>query len=124
MAEDRTPEPPADLRPRGRGRKFWRQVVADHELRPDEGELLAEMARMLDLADRLREAADAAPVVVDGRTNPVLVELRLLRQELRRGLSQLALPDPDAPEAPAVPPSSMRSHRARKAARARWDREP
>ena len=118
---DRLPAPPSDLKPRGRGRRFWRTVVDGFDLRPDELELLAEAARLLDLADRLREAAADAPVVVDGRTHPALVELRQVRQELRRHLAQLALPDPDAGEVSAEV-ATLRTIKARKAARARWDR--
>ena len=118
---DRLPAPPSDLPARGRGRKFWRAVLADHELRPDELELLAECCRMMDLADRLRDTAADAPVVVDGRTHPALVELRQVRQELRRHLGQLALPDPDAGEVSAEV-ATLRTIKARKAARARWDR--
>ena len=118
---DRLPAPPSDLTARGRGRKFWRAVLADHELRADEVELLAECCRMMDLADRLRAAAAEAPVVVDGRTHPALVELRQVRQELRRHLAQLALPDPDAGEV-SQDVATLRTIKARRAARARWDR--
>lgn len=119
MGEGDAPKPPGDLAPRGRGRRFWRSVTGEHELRPDELELLAEACRLLDLTDRLRAEAAEAPVVVDGRTNPALVELRLTREQLRKTLSVLALPDDqDGEVEPAV--RDFRSHRARKAARARW----
>jgi hypothetical protein len=124
VADDRVPEPPGDLRPRGRGRKFWRAVASEHVLRADELELLGEVARQLDLVDRLRDAAADGPVVENGRVSPALVELRQVRQELRRGLAQLALPDPDEPEVATVPAANLRTVRARKAAQARWSREP
>jgi hypothetical protein len=116
------PKPPDDLRPRGRGRSFWRSVLAEHEARPDELELLAEVARQLDLLDALREAVGET-LVVDGRMHPALVELRQVRQELRRCLAQLALPDLDAgPDEVAPEVANLRTIKARKAARARWDR--
>ena len=115
-------KPPSDLVARGRGRRFWRAVVAEHELRVDEHELLAETCRLLDLVDRLRGAAAEDPVVVDGRTHPALIELRQTRQQLRLHLAQLAIPDPaaDAGELPAEV-ANLRTIKARRAARARWD---
>jgi hypothetical protein len=123
VGDDRVPAPPSDLIPRGRGRRFWRAVLTDHDLRADELELLAETCRMLDLTDRLRAAADDAPVVVDGRTSPALVELRQVRQELRRQMAQLALPDEVDDRTLPASVANMRTVRARKAARMRWDRE-
>ena len=118
---DRVADPPADLVSRGRGRRFWRAVLDDHELRPDELELLAEACRLLDLADRLRVETQEGPLLVDGRTHPLLVELRQVREQLRKTLSVLAFPDEVADEqTPEL--ADFRSWRARKAARARWDR--
>lgn len=96
-------KPPDDLVNYGRGRRFWRAVLADHECRPDELELLAEAARMLDLADALRETVSEDGLTVEGSrgqvtTHPALTELRQVRQELRHTLRELDLPDP-----PAVP---------------------
>ena len=118
---DRLPAPPSDLTARGRGRKFWRAVLADHELRADEVELLAECCRLLDLTERLREAAADAPLLVNGRTHPLLTELRQVRQQLRLHLAQLALPDPDGGEV-SQDVATLRTIKARRAARARWDR--
>ncbi len=91
-------------------------------MRADEIELLAEVCRQLDLADNLREAATGT-LGADGRVHPALVELRLVRMELRRTLAQLALPDEvvDGEPRPEVP--RFRSARARRVANARWSRE-
>lgn len=111
--------PPSDLVPRGRGRRFWRSVLADHELRPDEIELLAEACRQLDLLDALRVVSE--PVVLEGKVNAAIVESRQVRMELRRTLAQLCLPDPEGEEGDISPEvATFRSWRARKAARARW----
>lgn len=68
---------------------------------------------MLDLVDRLREATDNEPLLADGRTNPLLIELRLVRSDLRLLLSQFSWDDDgDTPT----------SRRARHAANARWSR--
>jgi len=56
------PRPPADLKPKGRGRRFWRQVHTEFDFGADDLELLAETCRILDLVDQLREAADP-PVI-------------------------------------------------------------
>jgi hypothetical protein len=119
MSEVSVPEAPADLGERGR--TFWGQVLADHDPRPDELELLAEVCRQLDLLDALRDAV-GGDLVVDGRMHPALVEQRQVRMEVRRGLAALALTDPaeDVEVAPEV--ANLRTIKARKAARARWDR--
>jgi hypothetical protein len=116
---DPVPAPPGDLVDRGVG--FWRAVCEDHELRPDELELLAEACRLLDLADRLRAETAGGPLLVDGRTHPLLVELRQVREQLRKSLSVLAFPD-EVADADSPELADFRSWRARKAARARWDR--
>ena len=108
-----TPLPvPGDLTPRGRGRRFWRAVTAEFQPDPHELELLAEAARGLDLVDRLRDATAEAPLLADGKTNPLLVELRLVRSELRLLLSSFAWEDGDSPN----------TRRARRAAEVRWSR--
>lgn len=116
------PRAPADLAKRGRGRRFWAAIIAKYELRPDELEILAEVCRMLDEADRLRAlAAEAGPIVSGSRgqdvVNPSVVELRQLRQEIRRGLAALHIPDePERAERKA----DAASWEARRKARARW----
>lgn len=103
-------KPPADLVPRGRGRRFWRAMTAEYTLRVDEIEVLAESARMLDLLDVLRErVAEDGPVVDGSRgqvvVHPALVELRQVRQELRRTLGQLGIPDEADEEQPGARPA-------------------
>lgn len=115
----RKPAPPADLTPRGRGRRFWSGVVGAYEFRPDEHELLAEACRMLDLADELREAVGREGLTAVGSkgqtvAHPLLAELRSVRAELRLVFRQLGLPDA-AGETDA-------SRSARRAAGARWGR--
>ena len=108
---------PGGLRPRGPGRRFWREVTSTYEgWRPDETVLLAECARMLD------ELAD-----LRGTTDPSLrVERRALRTELRRTLGQLSLPDAASAEEDdelQARRQSQASRRAQHAATARWARQ-
>lgn len=93
---DSPPSPPSDLRPRGRGRRLWRAVTADHDLRVDQLELLVETARLADQLDALRSIIEADGLMVDdgAKMHPAAVELRQLRLEFRRHLAQLSLPDP------------------------------
>lgn len=82
---------PADLTPEGRGASFYEAVTTTYELGPDELELLAEVARMLDLLDALREAT-TAPVIATDRgpiVHPALVEARQVREALRKSLHAL-----------------------------------
>ena len=67
---------------------------------------------MLDLVDRLRAETADAPLEIDGKTNPLIVELRLVRQDLRLLLSSFAWEEGDTPNA----------RRARRAAEVRWAR--
>jgi hypothetical protein len=91
---------PSDLKKGGRGATFFEAVADRYELKPDEAELLAEIARMLDLLDALREAAKAGPMITDGRGNlvvhPAIVEARQVREAMRKSLHALGLPnDPE-----------------------------
>ena len=107
---------PTDLKAGGRGRAFYENVAGEFELKADEAELLAEVARMLDLLDALREAAEDGPMIVDAKGNlvvhPALVEARQVREAVRKSLHALALPDEQG--------ETTRSRSAREAARARW----
>lgn len=117
-------KPPADLVPRGRGRRFWTATAKLFELTGPELEILAEGARTLDELDALREAVAATGTVTEGSrgqpvVNPALSEMRQARAELRRLLEMLSLPDPEQDSGKAV--TGARSARAAKAARTRWD---
>lgn len=115
--------PPADLTPKGRGRRFWREVTDAYTLSTDEIPVLTEICRTLDTLDALQAVA-----LEDGPTSlgstgqvvvhPALVELRQQRSELRRLLAQLELPDPEQAGKPAM--RSARSNRAARAAAVRW----
>lgn len=114
------PRQPSGLKRGGRGVRFWRAIVAEHECSPAELELLAEACRLLDELDVLRAAiVEAGPVVVGSRgqprPHPALGELRQARGELRRLVDALGIP---APAGAGV--VSLTSRRASKAARVRW----
>jgi hypothetical protein len=119
------PKPPDDLVPRGRGRKFWREVLSTYTLRPDELEQLAEACRILDECDRLRELVAAQGMLDAGSRGQTTVyaaqvELRQSRDQLRKTLASLALPDDPAADAADQP--NGRSLQARQAATQRWRR--
>lgn len=110
------PSPPSDLVARGRGRRFWRHVMGTYDLRLDERELLAEVCRQLDLVEELRGQVGRDGATVAGSrgqraVHPALVELRQVRQELRRTFAQFDWPDDEA----------VSSQRARRAAQQRWN---
>lgn len=118
------PPPPADLKPRGRGRRFWRAVVAEFDGTNVELELLEEACRELDELDELRAAVARDGATVAGskgqtRTHPALVELRQGRAELRRLLDALSLPTPQGAGA-VEDVVSLTSRRAQRAAHTRW----
>jgi Phage terminase, small subunit len=114
---------PDDLVPRGRGRRFWNEVVKRFELSAAEREILSEVCRCLDEIDGLRAAVTTTGTTTAGSrnqlvVNPALSELRQARAELRRLLEMLSLPDPEQDNGKAV--TGARSARAAKAARTRW----
>jgi hypothetical protein len=118
MTARRTPAPKG-LDPRGRA--FWRTVQASYELDPAETELLVEVCRTLDLAERLQGVLEDAGLVAAGsvgqpRVHPAVGELRAARALLGRLLAQLELPDPESGSTLASPGQA----KARKAAKARW----
>src|SRR5664280_242764 len=114
---------PADLVPRGRGRKFWAATMKTFDLSGPELEILTEAARTLDELDDLREAVAATGTTTEGSrgqpvVNPALAEMRQSRAELRRLLEMLSLPDPEEHSGKGI--SGARSARAAKASRTRW----
>jgi hypothetical protein len=116
--------PPSDLVPRGRGRRFWCATTRGFELSGPELEILAEAARTLDELDALREAVAATGTTTEGSrgqpvVNPALSEMRQARAELRRLLEMLSLPDDAQDSGKAI--TGARSARAAKASRTRWD---
>ena len=114
-ARARLPAAPPDLVAKGRGRRFWRRVVLDHELAPVELVILGEVCRVLDRLEGLRIPAGADP--------KLLVEERQQRIVLGRLLGQLALPvpsdrsDDERGERGMLSGASVRGSRA---AAARW----
>src|SRR3954452_13883233 len=113
--------------PRGlgvRGRKLWRDVVTEHELRPDELALLGAAARTADELDRLETELTTAEVVVAGSTgqerpNPLFREVREHRKTLAGLLRQLRLIESDDDGVVPLHVTAMK----RRAANVRWSRE-
>jgi len=124
--EYKPPRPPKGLGPAGR--KLWKSICRDYELRPDELTVLESACREADLIQRLEEALKDAPLVVKGSmgqevASPLVTEIRLHRSTQASLLKQLKIPDlEEEDEEPIVirrRPMS-RSDAARKAANARW----
>jgi hypothetical protein len=114
----------ADVKPpkglAARGRKFWRDVLADFELATAELELLAEACRAVDQIDALAAAVDEHGTMTKGSTgqlvvNPAIPQLNATRALLARLLAQLSLPDEDGQ---AIPTSG--TVQRRNAAKERW----
>jgi len=119
MAQKKPPPAPAALA--ARGRKAWRLITAQYELRLDEVILLEEACRTLDDVERLRVALVGADLLVLGsagqyRAHPLLTELRQSRALLAQHFRQLGFPDLDA--AGTVPKPKSAAHQ--QAARTRW----
>lgn len=118
VAKAKVSRVPAGLR--ARGRRFWREILAEFELSTSELALFEAVCRTLDVVDSLHAAVRADGVTVAGaagqtRSHPALVELRQQQVVLGRLLSQLSLPDETGETLP-----SLTETRARRAADARW----
>jgi hypothetical protein len=82
------------------GRKLWREVVKDHNLRPDQCRILLEACCEADLIDRLQADLKDTPTTTRGSmgqevAHPILSELRQHRGTLNTLIRGLALEDTD-----------------------------
>ena len=98
MSSDKRPRTPPGLA--ARGRRFWRDTVAEFDLSGAELHLLQEACRTLDDLDRLAGMVEQYGPTVTGSQgqpvcNPALTEARGQRLALHRLVSALALPDDD-----------------------------
>jgi hypothetical protein len=105
-----------------RGRRLWRQIVADFDLSDAERAVLVEACRTADLVDRLASRLGDEDLTVEGSRgqvviNPLVAELRQQRELLGRLLARLALPDDADAEDAAV-------RLGRRGAHARWYGRP
>lgn len=116
---DRKPRAPAGLGATGRRR--WRSVTAEFELRGDECRLLEHACRTVDELATLQAAlANAEPMSVGSmgqpRAHPLYAEIRAHRDMLRRLLAAIDVPD-EGDAGGVVRPISNRSASARR----RWE---
>jgi hypothetical protein len=119
-----SPRRPAGLG--ARGRRLWDDIVAGWDLTAVELLILENAAREADIIERLRVALEDAPLTVAGSmgqeaASPLVTEIRLHRATLASLLKHLKLPDLDGQ---TVRQSGRNSVSARKAAMARWGRDP
>ena len=113
----RPPRPPRDLD--ARGRALWRWVVTAYELDPPELGGFVELARTMDLCERLADELAGQPLTVEGSKgqdvpHPLLGELRQQRDLASRLVARLGLPD----DGDAT--SNAQYRFAQAGARARW----
>lgn len=122
VAKAEIPRAPTGLR--ARGKRFWRETMAEHVLSRPEMAVLEEICRTLDDIDLLHRAVRDDGVTVAGstgqtRAHPALMELRQQRQVLGRLTAQLGLQDEDgAPQ--LLTPATAKGRKGAKAANARW----
>jgi hypothetical protein len=106
------------------GRRLWRAITDDNDLRADELLILEHAARTTDLLARIDAALVDAPLTVKGSMgqlveHPLVSESRAQRGTLARLLAQLKVPESDTRVAVAA---AERTGRAQAAASARWAR--
>ncbi|MDT5258509.1 MAG: hypothetical protein QOD10_3589 [Mycobacterium sp.] len=101
--------------------RFWRDVVTNYRLRPDELRVLEDACREVDLVDTLRKAMASSPLFMTGSMgqqviNPIIPELRQHRATLATLLRFLKIPDGESGL------GHTRSTQARDAAMSRWQK--
>jgi hypothetical protein len=102
------------------GRALWHRITDDGAIvldDPAEAEALRKACELEDIAARLAEELEGAPLTVEGSRgqlvpHPLLAELRLTRSEVARLVGRIVVDDDSG--------TMSRSAAARKAARARW----
>lgn len=112
------------------GRKLWKEITGQYDLRPDEVSVFEEAARTKDLIDRLERIVNGleeADFVVFGSRNqpvvhPLVSEIKSQRLAFASMMRQLGLPDHDAGEQDEAKGPMTRTEVARNAAKARWTR--
>lgn len=105
-----------------RGRQLWGRFASKYELSDAETVVLQAACVQADMVARLEQEVAEAPLVLDGRDHPVLnpavTALRLAQESLIRMIGRLDIPAEDDDDG-----GTFASRRARRAARARWDRQ-
>lgn len=74
------------------GRRLWRSVVKDFSLEEHELALLRQAVAVADLCEALQAEVDASGLIVGGKANPAMVELRQQRILLARLVVALRVP--------------------------------
>lgn len=105
--------------PRGlkaKGRKLWKTITDDYDLRADELDTLEDICREADLIVMLEEELDGAELIVKGSqgqdvANPMISELRQHRATKKALWVSLKLPDEGGAAA---------GNQQREAAQTRW----
>ena len=80
------------------GRRLWRAVLSEFVLEEHELSLLRQAVATADLCEQLQDEVDEAGLLIGGRSNPALVELRQQRILLARLIVALRVPIGEADE--------------------------
>ncbi|WP_322859552.1 hypothetical protein U8D42_17240 [Mycobacterium europaeum] len=133
--DDQRPIPRAPAGLNAAGKRFWREITSECEIRTFDMLMLVEQAaRTADVVARLQRAVDTAESLrCQGSKGqevaiPELTELRQYRAQFAALIKQLDLPAPEDDEdededsAPGRTRPMTRSEAGRKAAAARWQK--
>lgn len=123
LHDDESPKPVSRKAPVGlgtAGRRLWREVVNEYELRVDEALVLTSACRLVDQLQRLEAELESADTIVRGSTgqvrpNGLFGEIRLGYVALRTLLTSLGLEDAGEGDE-----GHARSHAGRRLVRLRW----
>jgi hypothetical protein len=84
------------------GQRLWRSITDAYDLDEHELALLLQACRTADTCEDLQALVDAEGLLLNGRSHPALVELRLQRVLLARLLVALRVPLADESEQPVT----------------------
>ncbi|MGL6235106.1 MAG: hypothetical protein ACRC20_07150 [Segniliparus sp.] len=106
------------------GQRLWKAVTAEFDLdrEPHKQRILFDACKTADLVKRLDDAAEGAPLIVQGSTgqpviNPTVSQSQSARSLLAQLLARLGLPDTDEDQAEKAAKLSETRRKAARTAR-------
>ncbi len=81
---------------RAGGKRLWESLLERYSFSEDELALVRQLVRMVDLLDQLQAALERDGVTIEGKPNPIAVEIRQQSIALARIHAALRLPESPA----------------------------
>jgi hypothetical protein len=96
------------------GRRLWRSVTSDWLLAEHELAQLRQAVHVVDVCDQLQDQVTAEGLMLDGKINPALVELRQQRALFGRLMAALRVPVDDGATGEDAPADELAPRRTQR----------